>query len=69
MKNGQVAQLQELSKCYMYWSAAEWVRQMLTIHKWDRDGELPKGSKAYLRRLTHQYRGQIAAMKRNRGKA
>jgi hypothetical protein len=65
MTPGQIAQLQELSKCYMTRRDAAITRGLsfepqLPMNKWE---------KHWLRRLTHQYRGQIAAMKRNRGKA
>jgi hypothetical protein len=66
MKNGQIAQLQELSKCHCLprvdkafvkiWSEPPFNEPLKGIYA------------AWLRRLWHQYRGQIAAMKRNRGK-
>jgi hypothetical protein len=65
MKPSQIAQLQDLSRCYMRPSESDWVRQMLAIHKLGRLIGLPKRSKAWLRRLTHQYRNQIRACKRN----
>jgi hypothetical protein len=66
MKPAQIAQLQELEKCYMpkrYFSDMLWVRWMLKEN-------IPadKHNKGFLRYLTHQYRHQIAAMKKNRGK-
>jgi hypothetical protein len=74
MTNGQIAQLQELSKCWnLPCGAKRWIPEQLKIATWDaEDGtstHLSDYLKWVLRRLTHQYRGQIAAMKRNRGKA
>jgi hypothetical protein len=65
MKPGQIAQLQDLSKCYMRQEEAAWVR--LTIDPlWGwLSKPLRKNQKAWLRRLTHQYRHQIKAVKRN----
>jgi uncharacterized membrane protein len=73
MTNGQIAQLQELSKCYFphesYAISFVWAyntmieglpSDMLKTYL------LTKWQKAYLRRLTHQYRHQIRAMKRNK---
>jgi hypothetical protein len=68
MTAGQVAQLQELDKCWnlsLFFST--WVRSMNVLAKWDASQRLTKREKAWLRRLTHQYRSQIAAMRRNRG--
>jgi hypothetical protein len=62
MTRGQIAQLQDLSKCYMPLDdrfTYGWLWQT------DRSYRLDKQDKAILRRLTHQYRNQIAAMKRN----
>jgi hypothetical protein len=70
MTNGQIAQLQELSRCYMPRNAKAFVMIWLDPFWTDRDGEkMNKTSKAQLRRLTHQYRHQIAAMRKNRGRA
>jgi hypothetical protein len=71
MTRGQIAQLQELSKCWNLPRYAEdWVHVRLSPFWTDRDNEkMHVSEKAQLRRLMHQYRGQIAAMKRNRGKA
>lgn len=70
MTNGQIAQLQELSKCYMPRRSKEWVDGMLWISKKDlQDGlrtVLVESGKATLRRLWHQYRHQVAAMRKNR---
>jgi hypothetical protein len=62
MTRGQVAQLQDLSKCWMPLHG-EWVAWALLggLH----DAKLEKQEKAWLRRLTHQYRHQIRAIKRN----
>jgi hypothetical protein len=64
MTNGQIAQLQELGKCYMKRRDASILYYLGT---W---GEKPftENAKYWLRRLMHQYAGQIAAMKRNRTK-
>jgi hypothetical protein len=65
MTSGQIEQLQELSKCYMTRRDANIARGLsfepqLPMNKWE---------KHWLRRLSHQYRHQIAAMRKNRGKA
>jgi hypothetical protein len=69
---GQIAQLQELAGCYMTRSRKEWVASMLWIAEKDKqDGlttMLVESGKATLRRLWHQYRNQIAAMRKNRAK-
>jgi hypothetical protein len=64
MTPGQIAQLQELSKCWMTRRDANITRGLsvepqLPMNKWE---------KRWLRRLTHQYRGQIAAVRKNRTK-
>lgn len=67
MTRGQIAQLQELSKCWgVPYGMADWVQWMLLgssvgarMGAWD---------KAALRRLWHAYRHQIAAMRKNREK-
>jgi hypothetical protein len=62
MTNGQLKQFQDLSKCYMRQPERGWVWRKFYV----RDGiELAKWEKATLRRLTHQYRNQIRAVKRN----
>ena len=65
MTNGQVAQLQELDKCYGLRRS-----DMNFIKAWQyfstEADRMLKGDKADLRCLTHQYRHQIKAMKRNR---
>ena len=61
MKPGQIAQLQDLSKCYMTPSDRfdfDWISLLGRNHLW-------KSEKATLHRLTHQYRHQITAMRRN----
>jgi selenophosphate synthetase-related protein len=69
MTNGQIAQLQELAKCHM---ATKGDKNFMEY--WFADGRpipcvpLNWGAKKVLRRLTHQYRHQIKAMKRNRVK-
>jgi hypothetical protein len=68
MTNGQIAQLQELSKCHCL---SRTDRAFIAVQLWDDPepiGEMTKFSKAWLRRLTHQYRNQIAAMRKNRAK-
>jgi hypothetical protein len=68
MTRGQIARLQELEKCWMDRMARSWVKGWLL---WSSNDELrfSEPQKAYLRRLWHQYRHQIAAMRKNRGKA
>jgi hypothetical protein len=63
--NGQVAQLRELAKCWNLprWDA-RWVIGRLAL-----DEPLGRMDKALIRKLRHVYRNQIAAMKKNRGKA
>jgi hypothetical protein len=69
MTNGQIAQLQELTKCLcMPRYDRDFVVYSLAEYYWNNIEPLTKQEKAQLRRLWHQYRGQIAAMKRNRGK-
>lgn len=66
MTNGQVTQLQELSKCYIApYGFMNWVRGHLKYGV-EHNIEMTKRNKKFLRRLTHQYRHQIKAMKRNR---
>lgn len=67
MTNGQIAQLQELSRCYM----PRRDRRVLMGWKMYADQGLGyfwsnRMFKSDLRRLWHQYRGQIAAMRKNR---
>jgi hypothetical protein len=65
MTNGQIQQLQDLSKC-------TGLRRfdVLCVQEWRlgeyRDTHMDKTQKAWLRRLTHQYRNQIRAMRKNR---
>jgi hypothetical protein len=68
MTNGEIQKLQDLSKCYLYCGARRWVDSELWESRYE-DARLSKWSKAYLRRLTHQYRNQIAACKRNQQRA
>jgi hypothetical protein len=61
MKPSQIAQLQDLNKCYMKGLEnlnVEWELRYTDL-------PLTKYGKKWLRRLTHQYRNQIAAVKRN----
>lgn len=63
MTNGQIQQLQDLSKCYMprreHYFCVE-MEQRERLNKWQ---------KRHLQTLTHQYRNQIAAIKRNQQRA
>jgi hypothetical protein len=64
MTRGQIAQLQDLSKCYMPRRPKAFVK--IWLEPFFDDGNfMDKYDKAYLRTLTHQYRHQIAAIKRN----
>jgi hypothetical protein len=64
MTPGQIAQLQELSKCWMTRRDAAITRGLSF------EPQLPmnKFEEHWLRRLMHQYRGQIVAMRKNRTK-
>jgi hypothetical protein len=66
MKPGQLAQLQDLNKCWNMPRA-----EMMFVAGCLFSGSVLYGKhgKAQLRRLTHQYRNQIAAVKRNQGRA
>jgi hypothetical protein len=64
MTPGQIARLQELSKCYMSRRYANILRWLSYGTPSDHFGQ---SHKYWLRRLTHQYRNQIAAIKRNQG--
>lgn len=66
MTRGQIAQLQELSKCYMVWPDSEWLHWMMFCL--DCGAYMSKCDKADLRRLWHQYRHQVAAMRKNEAK-
>lgn len=72
MTNGQIQRFQELSKCYMVRGATSWVEGRLETAKWDaQDGtntHLSDYEKFVLRLLTHRYRHQIAAMRKNRAR-
>jgi hypothetical protein len=62
MTNGQLAQLRDLSKCYMPlddMAEFDWLRFHPRFYR------LNKHEKTQMRRLTHLYRHQIAAIKRN----
>ncbi len=74
MTNGQIAQLQELRRCYMpslndevfvdIWNSYQ---EPEFIDAWGYiNPKMGKQAKAVLRRLMYQYRHQIKAMKRNR---
>jgi hypothetical protein len=63
MTRGQIAQLQELRVCHnLPRRTMEW----LVVCGWDTERRLSKSEKAHVRYLTHQYRHQIAAMRKNR---
>jgi hypothetical protein len=69
MTNGQIAQLRELSKCWMPFHYRRWVNALLHIGdalQFEFPYSMDKFEERRLRRLTHQYRHQIKAMKRNR---
>jgi hypothetical protein len=63
MKPGQIAQLQELARCWNV-PAMTWVDW--TLLGADVGYKMDKQDKRWLRRLWHAYRGQIAAMRKNR---
>lgn len=66
MTPGQIAQLQDLSKCYMPSGDRAWF--VYLSNSWEADRwslVFRKAWKKQLRRLTHLYRHQIAAIKRN----
>lgn len=66
MTSGQLKLLQDLNKCYMPRYFQTWVRQSLWVGAADMQNfTLKEHEKHTLRRLTHQYRNQIKAMKRN----
>jgi hypothetical protein len=66
MTRGQIAQLQELRKCYIATQGERAVYAWIAGH--ESDEKLSPGEKAWLRRLWHAYRGQIAAMRKNRAR-
>lgn len=69
MTNGQIAQLQELSKCRCL---SRDDSAFIAVWLWDDPepaGKMSALAKAWLRRLWHQYRHQVNAMKRNRVQA
>jgi hypothetical protein len=72
MTRGQLAQLQDLSKCYFprysYAGQFTWMYNALISHLPSdllAKEKLSKWQKGYIRKLTHQYRHQIRAVKRN----
>jgi hypothetical protein len=68
--NGQIEQLQELSRCWMprhdIKALGHDARYLEELSYWDATEHLGKAQKRVLRRLTYQYRHQIKAMKHNR---
>jgi hypothetical protein len=69
MKPGQIAQLQELSKCYFHPRhnyRDKWISMGIALN--EKSEKLNKWEKEQLLRLSHQYRDQIAAMRKNRAK-
>ena len=71
MTDGQIAQLQELSKCRMKRPDKVWINFLM--FNWeanqlaiDKSYRFDGDDKRILRRLTYQYRNQIAAMRKNR---
>lgn len=66
MTNGQIVQLQELGRCWMVLEKDRMDLSWLTMWEWEANERLTPNDKALLRRLTHQYRHQIAAMRKNR---
>jgi hypothetical protein len=62
MTNGQIRKLQELSKCYLVGFDRSWLVFLQSVGEYKMDS----WDKPILRRLWHQYRHQIKAMKRNR---
>jgi hypothetical protein len=70
MTRGQIAQLQELDKCHFHPRhnrRDKWIIQGIALN--EKTDKLNQWERAQLRRLWHQYRHQIAAMRKNRGKA
>jgi hypothetical protein len=66
MTRGQIAQLQDLSKCYFAFRDFGWSSWLLSSPDFYR---FSKWEAKNLRRLTHQYAGQIRAVKRNQERA
>jgi hypothetical protein len=64
MTNAQIAKLQELSKCYMPRRDCRFVDGWLNFST--ETDRMTKDHKRLLRRLWHEYRNQIAAMRKNR---
>jgi hypothetical protein len=66
MTRGQISQLQDLNKCTGLGDFfGAWVTAMYALGYHDKSLTLCKLEKAWLRRLTHQYAGQIRAMRKN----
>jgi hypothetical protein len=63
MTNGQIAQLQDLKKCHL---VGEDLFYFEFLYYTDKKWKLDKWNRHILRRLTHQYRNQIMAMRKNR---
>jgi hypothetical protein len=63
MTRGQIAQLQELSGCYLF-GRDKWIYLGVVMN--EKTDKLNKWEKAQLRRLWHQYQPQIIAMRKNR---
>lgn len=71
MTRGQIQRLQDLSKCYMPClekglidgDAVKFIDAWLNFST--ENDRMRKSAKAILRRLTHQYRHQIAAIRKN----
>jgi hypothetical protein len=64
MTNGQIAKFQELNKCHCLRRSE---KAFINLNLFYDDGEaLSTAAKLWLRRLWHQYRHQIRAMRRNR---
>jgi hypothetical protein len=67
MTNGQIAQLQELARCWCLLPGYKgWVRSKVAGLKWFAWEKLTRYEKMLLRRLWHAYRGQIRQMRKNR---
>lgn len=64
MTAGQIAKLQELSRCWMTWKDKhflDWIQNGA-----DFSGCVTGDADKHLRRLWHQYQPQIVAMRKNR---
>jgi hypothetical protein len=61
MTRGQITQIQDLGKCWGVPTLA-----MLALYRFgELDRPLYRNEKRWLKGMTHQYRNQIAAVKRN----